>query len=239
MPTATSRQPDVNLAAAELIAGPFRPLETAGPILVWTIVLGFVFLECAFLIGLFLPGDSLLLTAGVVLAAKGSDHQAWSLAVVATVVAVIGNQAGYQLGRRAGTRVLAREGGRILNRKNLLRASAMMHRYGFWTVVAARWIPWVRTLCPMLAGASHMNAKRYLIASSIGAAAWVPTLVLLGYYGAGFLARVPWLLHIAAISMVVLFVVGTGWGMWRYRQEIARPADPDEVLPPVLPVHDA
>ena len=227
------------LAATEVLAGPFRPLETAGPLLVWTIVLGFIFLECAFLIGLFLPGDSLLLTAGVVLAAKGSTHQAWGLAATAMVMAVIGNQVGYRLGRRAGTKVLAREGGRILNRRNLLRASAMMHRHGFWAVVVARWIPWIRTLAPMLAGASHMNARRYLIASSIGALAWVPTLVLLGYYGAGLLDRVPWLLHGFAVVMVVLFVLGTGWGLFRYRQELARPVDPAAVPPPTLPVSDA
>lgn len=227
------------LVAGEVLAGPFRPLETAGPVLVWAIVLGFIFLECALLIGLFLPGDSLLLTAGVVLAANGSSHQAWALAVAATVMAIVGNQVGYRLGHRAGTRVLAREGGRILNRRNLLRASTMMHRHGFWAVVVARWIPWIRTLAPMLAGASHMNARRYFVASSIGAVAWVPTLVLLGYYGAGLLDRVPWLLHGFAVAMVVLFLVGTGWGLIRYRQELARPMDPAIVDPPILPVSDA
>jgi membrane-associated protein len=232
-------QSEVRVAAAEVLAGPFRPLETAGPLLIWVIVLGFVFLECAFLIGLFLPGDSLLLTAGVVLAAKGSDHQAWWLAVAATVVAIVGNQVGYRLGRHAGTKVLARQGGRILNRRNLLRASTMMHRHGFWAVVAARWIPWIRTLAPMLAGAAHMNARRYFVASSIGALAWVPTLVLLGYYGAGLLHRVPWLLHAFALVMVVLFVAGTGWGLFRYRQELGRPVEPATVPAPTLPAHDA
>ena len=225
-------------AAGELIAGPLRPLETAGPALVWAIVLGFVFLECAFLIGLFLPGDSLLVTAGVVLAAKSGAEQAWALAAVATVMAIVGNQVGYRMGRGAGTRVLAREGGRVLNRRNLLRASALMHRCGFWAVVVARWVPWVRTLAPMLAGAAHMHAKRYLVASSLGALAWVPTLVLLGYYGAGFLNRVPWLLHAFALAMVVFFVLGTAWGLWRYRQELARPLDPEAVPVPALPAPD-
>lgn len=229
----------MHTATATLVAGAFRPLETAGPVLVWTIVLGFVFLECAFLIGLFLPGDSLLFTAGVVLAARGSEQQTWWLAAIATVVAIAGNQVGYRLGRHAGTKVLARKGGRILNRKNLLRATDLMHRFGFWAVVAARWIPWIRTLAPMLAGAAHMKATRYLAASSIGALAWVPTLVLLGYYGAGLLDRVPWLLHGFAAVMVTLFVVGTGWGLWRYRQELARPEDPATVPAPVLPAHDA
>ena len=70
-------------------------LDTAGPFLVWVIVLGFVFAECALIIGLFLPGDSLLFAAGVVLAQHGSDANAWLLSAAALVVAVLGNQVGY------------------------------------------------------------------------------------------------------------------------------------------------
>ncbi|WP_241249260.1 DedA family protein [Rhodococcus sp. X156] len=223
---------------AQLVAATYGPLETAGPVLVWVIVLGFVLLECAFIVGLFLPGDSLLLTAGVVLAAHHSEHQAWWLAGTATVVAIVGNQVGYQVGTHAGTKVLARKGGRVLNRKNLLRATDLMHRYGFWAVVIARWIPWVRTLAPMLAGAAHMNPRRYLLASSLGALIWVPTLLLLGYYGAGLLDTVPWLLHTAVAVLVVLLVVGTAWGLFRYRQEVERPEDPDVVPAPDLPALD-
>ena len=124
-----------------LAAGTFGPLESAGPLLVWVVTLTLVVTECAFLVGLFLPGDSLLLTAGVALAAQGGPHQAWALAAAATVAAVVGNQVGYRVGRYSGARVMAREGGRVLNRENLLRASAVMARFGFWGVLAARWRP--------------------------------------------------------------------------------------------------
>lgn len=214
-------------------------LETAGPVLVWVLVLGFVFVECAFLVGLFLPGDSLLVTAGIVLAAQSPGHgQAYALAVVATVVAVVGNQVGYRIGRRAGGRVLTRKGGRVLTAENVRKASALMERHGFWAVVLARWIPWVRTLAPMLAGAAQMDARRYTLASILGAVAWVPTLVLLGHFGAGFLDRVPWLLPTVVGVLSVLVLAGTVVGLLRYRQELRRPVEEDPVGVPTLPGHD-
>lgn len=232
-------QPLPEMADTSTLAGTFGPLESAGPLVVWVVVLGFVFVECAFLVGLFLPGDSLLVTAGVVLAAHdGGTGHVWALAVAATVVAVLGNQVGYRFGRRAGSRVLAREGGRVLNRRNVERASALMHRYGFWAVVAARWIPWVRTLAPMLAGAAHMDARRYTAASVVGAVVWVPTLVLLGHYGAGFLDGVPWLLPAVVGVMTALVVLGTVVGLVRYRKEMHRPRAACAVPAPTLPAPD-
>lgn len=221
-----------------LLAEGFGPLQSAGPLLVWVVVLGLVFAECAFLIGLFLPGDSLLLTAGVVLAAHGGDHHAWGLAAAATVAAIVGNQVGFRVGKFSGGKIMAREGGRMLNRKNLLKASAVMARYGFWGVLAARWIPWVRTLAPMLAGAAHMDQRRFTVASSLGAIIWVPTLILLGYYGAGVLEQVSWLMPVALWTMVGFLVVGTTLGVWRYRQERRLPVDVDAVGEVEAAVHD-
>src|SRR5258708_26774301 len=88
-------------------------LTRAAPTTVWVIVLSFVFLECAFIVGLFLPGDSLLFAAGVVLAAHDQELSAWLLALAATVAAVAGNQVGFMVGRRTGVRILARKDGRI------------------------------------------------------------------------------------------------------------------------------
>ena len=89
--------------------------------------------------------------------------------------------------------MLARKEGRVLNRANLARATAFFERWGFWAIVVARWIPWVRTLAPMIAGAARMDNRRYITANAVGAACWVPTLILLGYYGAGLLDAAPWL----------------------------------------------
>ncbi len=200
-------------------------LERAAPTTVWVIVLSFVFLECAFIIGLFLPGDSLLFAAGVVLAAHGADSSAWALVFAATIAAIAGNQVGFLIGRKTGTAILARKDGKLLNRANLERARLFFDRWGFWAVAVARWIPWVRTLAPMIAGAAHMDPRRYLLANALGAALWVPTLVMIGYYGAGLLAMVPWLNQAVMIGSVVFFVVGTGYGLYRFRQEMRKPVD--------------
>ncbi|MBM7861443.1 DedA family protein [Lentzea nigeriaca] len=207
------------------MAHAFASLETAGPVAVWVIVLSFIFFECAFIFGLFLPGDSLLFAAGVVLAQHNSEVSAWALSGVALVVAVVGNQVGYYIGRHTGTRVLARKGGKVLNRQNLKRAGDFLDRRGFWAVVLARWIPWIRTLAPIIAGAARMDIRRFTLATTIGAVAWVPTLVLAGYYGAGILQELPWLETAALIVSIAFFLGGTGWGIWRYRQEMRKPID--------------
>ena len=208
-------------------------LDTAGPFLVWVIVLGFVFAECALIVGLFLPGDSLLFAAGVVLAQHGSDANAWLLSAAALVVAVLGNQVGYYIGRSTGTRLIARRGGKVLNRQNLDRAQAFLDRKGFFAIVAARWIPWIRTLAPLVAGAARMDPRRFLLATATGGLLWVPTLVLLGYYGAGLLDALPWLQTAALWASVAFFVLGTGYGVYRYRQEMRRPVDePDDTNAP-------
>ncbi|MFE9744448.1 DedA family protein [Saccharothrix saharensis] len=192
---------------------------------VWLITLSFIFFECAFIFGLFLPGDSLLFAAGVVLASHDAELSAWLLSGVALAVAVVGNQIGYYIGRHTGTRLLARRGGKVLNKQNLAKARDFLDRRGFWAIVLARWIPWVRTLAPMIAGAARMDPKRFMLATTIGAVAWVPTLVLAGYYGAGLLQAVPWLETVAVVVSIAFFVGGTAYGLYRYRQEMKKPVD--------------
>jgi membrane-associated protein len=200
-------------------------LDTAGPVLVWVIVLSFVFVECALIIGLFLPGDSLLFGAGVVLAQHGSDTNAWLLSGAALIIAVFGNQIGYYIGRHTGTKLIARRGGKVLNRHNLERAQRFLDRKGFFAIVAARWIPWIRTLAPLIAGAARMDSRRFLLATTTGGLLWVPTLVLLGYYGAGLLDALPWLKTTALWISIAFFAFGTAFGVYRYRQEMRRPVE--------------
>lgn len=205
----------------------FGWLSTAGPLLVWTVVLSFVFIECALIIGLFLPGDSLLFGAGIVLAQHGAVGHAWALSVAALITAVLGNQLGYYIGQQTGTKLLARRGGRILNQENLDRAKAFLDRRGFLAIIAARWIPWIRTLAPPIAGAVGMNSRQFLMATATGAGLWVPPLVLVGYYGAGLLEALPWLQTTITWLTITVILLGTLYGIWRYRQEMRRPVDVD------------
>jgi membrane-associated protein len=206
-------------------------LEQAGPLMVWVIVLGMVFLECSFIVGLFLPGDSLLFTAGVVLAAGDHIGHTITLSIAATITAVVGNMVGYYIGRKTGHALIARRGGRVLTVDHLRRAQDFLDRRGFWAIVLARWIPWIRTLAPMIAGAAKMDSRRYVLATSIGAVMWVPTLVLLGYFGAGLVNGMPWLKTAALVGSIAFFVAGTVYGIWRYRQEMHKPTEQLEPEP--------
>ncbi|WP_405183440.1 DedA family protein [Nocardia sp. NBC_01377] len=213
-----------------LAVGTFDPLISAGPALVWAVVLTFVFLECALIVGLFLPGDSMLITAGIVMASHATgETQVWALSIGTMVAAISGNQVGYVIGQRTGHRLVARKNGRYINTANLQRVSGLLERHGFLAVLVARWIPWVRTLCPMVAGAAHMDHRKYTVASTIGAVIWAPVLLLIGYYAGGFLERVPWLMPAVIVALVIGLIAGTAIGMRHYRQEMARPAEDFDV----------
>jgi membrane-associated protein len=207
-------------------------LADAGPVLVWVVVLSFVFLECAVIFGLFLPGDSLLFFAGVILASHQAEVSAWWLSLVALLVAVVGNQVGYAVGRVTGVKYIARRGGKILSRERLDKVRDFLDRRGYFAIVVARWLPWVRTLAPMIAGAGSYPRRRYLAATAVGAALWVPPLVLFGYYAAGMLDAVPWLLDAVVWTGVTFLTAGTAFGVWRYRQETRRPLETEPAAEP-------
>jgi membrane-associated protein len=153
--------------------------------LVYVVVFGFVFVESGLLVGFLLPGDSLLFAAGLVAATDGSGVSLTVLIVGVLVAAVAGDSVGYAFGARLGRPWLQRRvaGGR-LDARHLERAEAFYERFGWFAVVAARWIPWVRTFTPILAGAARMPYRRFLPANVGGAVVWGPGLLVLGHAAA-------------------------------------------------------
>jgi membrane-associated protein len=152
---------------------------------VYVVVFGFVFVESGLLIGFLLPGDSLLFAAGLVAATEGSGVSLTVLIVGVLIAAVAGDSVGYAFGARLGRPWLQ---GRVsagrLDGRHLRRAEAFYERFGWFAVVAARWIPWVRTFTPILAGAARMPYRRFLPANVVGAVIWGPGLLLLGHAAA-------------------------------------------------------
>ncbi|WP_233266651.1 DedA family protein [Tomitella fengzijianii] len=194
-------------------------VQSAGPGLLVVMVAAVLFVECAFLIGFVLPGDSLLATAGMMFAA---GHQpGWLVLAVVGVfaAAVAGNHMGYRMGRCRGNRLAARPGGRFVNAENLGKARRLLDRYGFWGVLMARWLPWIRTLCPQVAGAAAMNRRSFALATTLGALVWAPVMLVIGYVGGSQLDRVRWLMPVVLGGMTIGVVVVTAVGMVRMRKE--------------------
>jgi len=144
-----------------------------------TLVCIIVFIETGMVVGFFLPGDSLLVTAGV-FAAAGHLKIAQLLAFV-TVCAIAGDQLGYFIGRKAGQNLYRREDSRFFKKRHLQRARDFYERYGGKTIIIARFIPIIRTFCPPVAGAAGMSYPRYLAFDLLGGFLWVWSMILLGY----------------------------------------------------------
>jgi membrane-associated protein len=150
---------------------------------VYAVVWGFIFAESGLLLGFLLPGDTLLFGAGLVAASPDSGVNIVVMTVGCLVAAIAGNEVGYYTGRRFGRTWLEnREKGRA--REQLRRAEVFYDRYGWWSVVVARWIPWVRTFIPIIAGAAAMDRRAYSAANVVGALPWAGGLPILGYFAA-------------------------------------------------------
>ncbi|GMA87326.1 hypothetical protein GCM10025868_25760 [Angustibacter aerolatus] len=171
---------------------------------VYAVVLGLVFVESGLLVGFFLPGDTVLFTAGLLAARPGSPLEVWVLAVGVAVAAVAGDAVGYWTGRRLGRPWVERRSGRMA--AHLPRAEAFYERWGWSAVVIARFIPWVRTFTPIVAGTARMPYPRFLAANVAGALLWGTGLVLLGYVA----HSVPWVRHgayaVAGVAVLASFV---------------------------------
>jgi membrane-associated protein len=173
---------------------------------IYLIVFGLVFVESGLIVGFLLPGDTVLFTAGLLAADASYRVSVPLLAVGVAAFAVLGDVVGYASGQRLGRPWLERRGGRLGH--SLERAEAFYARWGWTAVVLARFVPWLRTFTPILAGATRMRYAVFLSANVVGALAWGSGLVLLGYAAHG----TPWLRHAAYVVAGVAVagsVVGT------------------------------
>ena len=194
-------------------------LETLTAAAVYGVVFGFIFVESGVLIGFFLPGDSILFGAGLVAATPGSGLSIGVLVVGVLIAGTAGDAVGYATGRRLGRPYLRR---RPRYSRHVERAERFYTRYGALAVIAARWIPWVRTVTPIVAGVAGMPYPRFLAANVAGALTWAVGMVLLGYYA----YAVPWL-RVAAYVSAAFFITGSlvyGVVAWVRDRRSAEPA---------------
>jgi membrane-associated protein len=160
-----------------------------------------VFAETGLLIGFFLPGDSLLVTAGV-FAAAGKLNM-WSLNILLVTAAIIGDTVGYWIGRRAGPALFNRPKSLLFDPKHLRRAHDFYEKYGGQTIIIARFMPIVRTFAPVVAGMGQMNYRRFVAFNVIGGFGWVVSMTLVGY----FLGQFTWVRkNIEIVIVIVVFL---------------------------------
>lgn len=140
---------------------------------------GIIFAETGLLVGFFLPGDSLLVSAGI-LASQGHLNIVAVIGIVFSA-AVIGDAVGYYFGRRVGPSLFNRDDSRFFKKERLLEAHKFFEKYGPQSVVLARFFPIIRTFTPVIAGTSEMPYKKFLVFNVIGAALWAVGITMLGY----------------------------------------------------------
>jgi membrane-associated protein len=162
-------------------------------------VTAIVFIETGLFVGFFLPGDSLLVTAGILAAAGLLDIRL--LIVCACAAAIVGDQTGYLIGRRAGKALIQRYG---RFRIHLERAHAFYEKYGSKTIVIARFVPIVRTFVPAVAGAAEMNYRRFVTYNILGGLLWVLSTTLLGFIFGRTIPNIEQNLHLVIAIVVFL-----------------------------------
>jgi membrane-associated protein len=142
-------------------------------------IFAIIFAESGLFFGFFLPGDSLLLTAGL-LASRGILNE-FILIPGLFIAAVLGDQVGYWFGAKTGPLIFSRDNSLLFRRKNLLAAKAFYEKHGGKTVTLARFVPFIRTFAPIVAGAAEMNYKRFVMFNLLGGFLWAICVTLLGY----------------------------------------------------------
>jgi membrane-associated protein len=192
-------------------------------------ILAVVFAECGLLIGFFLPGDSLLFTAGLLVARGDISQPLWLVIVLICAAAIAGNQVGYLIGRKAGPAVFSRPDSRLFRKEYVDKTYEFFDRYGPRAVVLARFVPIVRTFITVTAGAARMSYRTYTIYSVIGGVLWGAGVTLLGH-ALGNVAFVADHIELILIGIVLVSVVPISIELLRKRSRSrdARYDEPEE-----------
>ncbi|HKA07895.1 MAG TPA: VTT domain-containing protein [Gemmataceae bacterium] len=200
-----------------------------------------VFTETGLLVGFLLPGDSLLVTVGIV--AWTADWPLHWLVLLLTTAAILGNNVGYTIGAKAGPRLFKREESFFFRKSYLLQAQAFYERHGGKTIILAQFVPIIRTFAPVVAGIGKMSRRRFFAFTVVGAVLWVGSMLTIGYaltpvldqplkrvFGEEFeTAR-----HVEKVILLVVFlsvspVLYTAARSWLARRHTAQPSAAAEV----------
>jgi len=206
----------------ELLHGILSGAYTLDQLILWggyLLLVGIVFTETGLLVGFFLPGDSLLITAGL-LAGMGSLN-IWWLNGVVIAAAILGDSTGYAIGRRLGPRIFTRPKSMLFNPKHVQRTQRFYENYGAKTIVIARFVPIIRTFAPVLAGVGSMRYRRFLTYNVVGGIGWVVSMTLAGYLLGQTVPNISKHMHELVIVIIVLSVIPIAVEVYRERRKSA------------------
>jgi membrane-associated protein len=168
----------------------------------YALLFAIVFTETGLLVGFFLPGDSLLITAGLVAAAGALNI--WWVNALLIVAAVVGDSVGYAIGARLGPALFTREKSLLFNPRHVERTREFYARYGARTIVIARFVPIIRTFAPVVAGVGRMSYRRFLLFNVAGGVGWVVSMTWAGYLLGSLIPNVSQYIHVIVIVVIVL-----------------------------------
>ena len=226
-PPLTMRRAPSTFPRVELLSEFFDRLRDLPALVQWAGYVGLtaiIFAETGLLVGFFLPGDSLLVTAGLLAADPSFGLNVWLLGAILMVAAIVGDTVGYHVGKTTGPRIFRREDSLFFHRDHLLRAQAFYDKHGGKTIIIARFMPIVRTFAPVVAGVGQMAYRRFVMYNVVGGVLWIWSMLLTGWV----LARtVPGVAkHVEKIILLVVFlsILPGLIAWWRERQAKARSA---------------
>jgi membrane-associated protein len=207
----------------EVVAEFFSKLHQFDALIRWggyTVLVAIVFAETGLLIGFFLPGDSLLVTAGL-LASDTIGLNIWVLNGLLMAAAIAGDSTGYAIGYHLGARLFSREDSRFFHRDHLRRTQQFYEKHGVKTIVLARFVPIVRTFAPTVAGAGRMKYRTFLTFNVLGGVGWVAGMTLIGYFLGRTIPDIEHHLH-WVIAVVILLSLIPIWHEWRASRKSRR-----------------
>ncbi|WP_144627519.1 DedA family protein [Arthrobacter woluwensis] len=172
----------------------------------WVVLLvcGIVFAETGLLVGFFLPGDSLLFTAGLLVATGTIKVNIVALITLVVISAIIGNQCGYLIGRKAGPALFNRPESRLFKHENVEKAHIFFEKHGGKALILARFVPIIRTFVPVIVGVAEYDRKKFFLFNVIGGVLWGGGVTLLGYILGD---RVPWVSKNLDLIFIVIVLV--------------------------------
>ena len=205
----------------------FQRLSNLPELVQWAGIFGLaaiVFSETGLLVGFFLPGDSLLVTAGL-FAARGYLDIYW-LVPALTLAAICGNATGYFIGRSTGPRIFSRENSLLFNKKHAIRAAMFYAKHGRKTIVLAQFMPILRTFAPVVAGVGGMRFREFFLYNVLGAFAWIWSMIGTGYFLGTYIPNIEKNIEIVIVVVVFVSILPAivSWLKARNAKRLAAPA---------------